>query len=258
VLLLLLGLAGPVVGLGDPRAIGTGPRLSPPAPEWIFGTDALGRSLLPRVLEGIRTTFVIATIAAFATIVAGTLIGLIAAYLGGFADQIVVRAADVLFAFPALLLGMLVSAVVGFGTPGALLSIALITLPLVVRVARAAGLTVARREFIASAEVSGASGMRVLAMHLLPNVTGPMIVQASYVISIGMLIESSLSYLGLGVQAPEASLGSLVRAGSTYLTVAPWMVLIPGLFLAVAIMSVNLLGDGLRDALDPRDVRALR
>jgi peptide/nickel transport system permease protein len=210
------------------------------------------------VLEGIRATFVIATAAAMATVIVGTFLGLVAAYLGGWVDQIVGRLADVLFAFPALLLALLVSAIVGYGVPGTLLSIVLITVPLVVRVARAAGLTAANRDFVRSAEVSGASRARVLVIHLLPNVAGPMVVQASYVISVGMLIESTMSFLGLGVQAPNASLGSLVRDGSPYLTVAPWLVFIPGGFLAVAITAVNLLGDGLRDALDPRDVRVLR
>jgi peptide/nickel transport system permease protein len=133
-----------------------------------------------------------------------------------------------------------------------------VTLPLMVRVVRAATLTIADRDFVVTAEVGGASLARLLFIHVLPNIAGPLIVQATYALSVAMLVESGLSFLGLGMQPPDASLGSLVSQGNLYLVFAPWLVFAPGAVLALAILSVNLLGDGLRDMVDPRVQRLLR
>jgi peptide/nickel transport system permease protein len=209
------------------------------------------------VVDGIRSTFLLAGAAVVITAALGTLLGMAAGYLGGWADDLVARGADVIFAFPALLLGLLVAAVMG---PGALSAIAVIsaaTLPLFIRVVRSVTLGVARRGFVVTAEVAGASAWRVMLVHILPNILGAAIVQLTYALSIGMIIESALSFLGLGVQPPDASLGSLLRQGSPYLTIAPHMVLSAGAVLSLAIMSVNLVGDALRDALEPLRGRAL-
>jgi peptide/nickel transport system permease protein len=253
--LLLLGILGPLLPVGDPAAIGIGPRLSPPGPGWPLGTDSLGRTILPRVLQGIRITFMLATSAVLITSVIAVLIGMLAAYWGGWFEEIIVRQADVLFSFPELLLGLILIAVLGRGVVGMIFAIVLIALPRMLRVVRATTLTIASRDFVAAAQVSGASTARVLLVHLLPNIAGASIVQATLTISVAMLIESGLSFLGLGVQPPTASLGSLVFDGSTYLVVAPWLAIAPGIFLACAILSVNLLGDGLRDKLDPMEAR---
>ncbi len=257
ILLLALGLAGPWLPLGDPDAIGAGPRLGGPSLAHPLGLDELGRAFLPRVVEGIRATFLLAGAAVVITAALGTLIGMAAGYLGGAVDVLAARGADVLFAFPALLLGLLVAAVLG---PGALSAVAVIsaaTLPLFIRVVRAVTLGVARRGFVTTAEVAGASTWRVMRVHLLPNILGAAIVQLTYALSIGMIIESALSFLGLGVQPPDASLGSLLRQGSPYLTIAPHMALGAGAVLSLAIMSVNLVGDALRDALEPLAARPL-
>jgi peptide/nickel transport system permease protein len=256
-LLVVLGLFGPVLPLGDPTRIAVGPRLASPGLAFPLGTDELGRSFLPRVIEGIRVTFLLATVAVLITAALGTVLGLAAGYLGGAADDLVARFADILFAFPALLLGLLVAAVLGPGNLSAITVISAATLPLFVRVVRAVTLGVAGRGFVVAAEVAGASAWRVMAVHLLPNIAGAVMVQLTYALSIGMIIESALSFLGLGVQPPDASLGSLLRQGSVYLTIAPWLVLSAGLVLSLAILSVNLVGDAIRDALEPLRGRAL-
>jgi len=257
VVLLFLGAAGPFLPLGDPNEIGAGPRLGPPSLAFPIGNDELGRNVLPRVVEGIGVTFLLSSMAVAITAVIGTLLGMAAGYLRGFADGFIARVADVLFAFPALLFGLLASAVLGPGNISAIVVISTATLPLFIRVVRSVTLSFTEREFVLAAVVSGASTWRVLWVHLLPNVLGAAIVQLTYALSIGMLIESGLSFLGLGVQPPHASLGSLLRLGSVYLTVSPWLVLVPGLVLALAIMSVNLLGDAIRNMLEPLRGRPL-
>ncbi|MBE0548512.1 MAG: ABC transporter permease [Rubrivivax sp.] len=255
--LLFLGAVGPFLPLGDPTEIGVGPRLGAPSLAFPMGNDELGRNVLPRVVEGIGVTFLLSSVAVTITAVIGTLLGMAAGYLRGFADGVIARIADVLFAFPALLFGLLAAAVLGPGNTSAVVVISTATLPLFIRVVRAVTLSFAEREFVLAAVVSGASTWRVLWVHLLPNVLGAAIVQLTYALSIGMLIESGLSFLGLGVQPPHASLGSLLRLGSVYLTISPWLVLVPGLVLALAIMSVNLLGDAIRNALEPLRGRPL-
>jgi peptide/nickel transport system permease protein len=257
VILVFLGAAGPFLPLGDPTEIGAGPRLGPPSLTFPFGNDELGRSVLPRVIEGIGFTFLLSSVAVAVTAIIGTLLGMAAGYLHGFYDGVISRIADILFAFPALLFGLLAAAVLGPGNVSAIVVISTATLPLFIRVVRAVTLSFAQREFVLAAVVSGASTWRVLWVHLLPNVLSAAIVQLTYALSIGMLIESGLSFLGLGVQPPSASLGSLLRLGSVYLTVSPWLVLVPGLVLALAIMSVNLLGDAIRNALEPLRGRPL-
>lgn len=255
--LILLGIFGPYLPLGDPARIAAGPRLSPPTLALPFGTDELGRSFLPRVVEGIRATFLLSTIAVSITAVIGTLLGMLAGYFRAAVEQVVARGADVLFAFPALVVGLLVAAVMGSGQTSAIAVISIATLPLFIRVVRAVTLGVAGRGFVTAAEVAGANPLRIMLVHILPNILGAVIVQFTYALSIGMIIESVLSFLGLGVQPPQASLGSLLRQGSAYLTMAPWLVLASGVVLSIAIMSVNLVGDAVRDALEPLKGRSL-
>lgn len=256
--LLFLGLVGPHLPLGDPQAIGVGPRLAPPSLEFPLGTDELGRSNLPRLVRGISATFLLATAAVIVTAIIGGTTGMLSAYTGGFLDGLVVRIADIFFAFPIILIGLLVTAIVGPGTLSVLAVIAFATLPMFIRLVRSVTLSIAARGFVTAAEVAGASTVRILFVHLLPNIMGATIIQLTYAISIGMLIEGVLSFLGIGVQPPQASLGSLLREGILYLTIAPWMVFSSGLLLTLAILSINLLGDGLRDVIDPLRDRALR
>ena len=258
VLLVLAGLLAPLLPIGDPEAIGAGLRLSPPGGGFPLGTDNLGRPMLARIFEGILLTFIVSTVAVLIASVVGALLGMIAAYTHRALDETVSRIADMLFSFPPVLLGLLVTAILSPGIHSAVAAIVLITLPAMVRVVRAATLDIARRDFVVVAEVAGASFGRRLFIHLLPNAAGVVAVQTAYSISLGMLIESALSFLGLGVQPPSASLGSLLREGATYLDVAPWLAFGPGAFLAAAILSVNLFGDGLRAMVDPLEAHPLR
>jgi peptide/nickel transport system permease protein len=258
VLLLLLGFFGGLLPLGDPTKIAAGPRLSPPSWRFLFGADELGRSFLPRVVQGIRATFLLSAIAIVVTAAVGTILGMLAGYFRGVSDLLVSRGADVLFAFPALLTGLLIAAVMGPGPISAIAVISAATLPLFIRVIRSVTLGIAGRGFVTASEVAGASAWRIMTVHILPNIIGAVVVQLTYALSIGMIIESSLSFLGLGVQPPQASLGSLLQQGSAYLTIAPWLVLSSGIVLSMAIMSVNLVGDGVRDALEPLNGRTLK
>lgn len=252
-----LGTIGSIAQVGgDPTAL-LAPRLLPPGGEFWLGTDTLGRSLFPRVIEGIRVTFVIAAVAVLIVSVLGTLIGMVAAYLGSVVDAAIVRIADVLFSFPGMLMALMVAAMIGPGATGAVITIVLVTIPLVIRVARAATLRVRNRDFVVAVRVGGASAPRIIGVHLLPSVAGPMIVQTTYLLSAGMLIEGGMSFVGLGVQPPDASLGSLLQEGRDYLTFAPWLVFAPGLTLALAMLSINVVGDYLRDAFEPRQSRSL-
>ncbi len=256
-ILLLLGVLGPYLPIGDATRLAVGPRLSPPSWRFPFGTDELGRSFLPRVVIGIRSTFLLSAAAVTMTASLGTLIGMVAGYYRGLADEVVARSADVLFSFPALLAGLLIAAAVGPGRITAISVIAIVALPLFVRIVRSVTLALTGRGFIVAAEVAGASTLRILGVHILPNIAGAVVVQFTYALSIGMIIESALSFLGLGVQPPDASLGSLLRQASVYLTFAPWLALTSGVVLSLAIMSVNLVGDAVRDALEPLNRRAL-
>lgn len=259
VLLLLigLGLLGPHLPIGEATRIAAGPRLSAPSWRFPFGTDELGRSFLPRVVVGIRATFLLSAAAVATTACLGTLLGMTAGYFRGATDRIVARCADILFSFPALLVGLLIAAAVGPGETSAVAVIAVAVLPLFVRVVRSVTLALTGRGFIVAAEVAGASPLRIMGVHILPNIAGAVVVQLTYALSVGMIIESALSFLGLGVQPPDASLGSLLRQGSAYLTFAPWLALTSGAVLAAAIMSVNLVGDAVRDGLEPLEGRSL-
>ncbi len=256
--LVATGLFGGWLGLGDPEAVNVGPRLAAPSSRWLAGTDSLGRSVAPRLVEGVRTTFLLAAVAVLVTAAISVVLGMVAAYFRGAVGELITRGADVLFAFPALLLAIMLVAITGPGMTGAVIAIVLICSPMMVRVVRAASLSVVSRDFVIASRVGGASWVRILLVHVLPNVAPTAVVQATYALSVGMLIESGLSFLGLGLQPPKASLGSLVHEGTVYLPIAPWLVLVPGALLALAIMAVNLLGDGLRDALDVRGAEVRR
>lgn len=246
--LLLVAVIGPWLPLGSPDAVAAGPRLGEPSWSFPLGNDSLGRSLLPRMMQGLGATFLVAAIAVALSTLASIALGLVAA-TGATRGAAISRGADVIFSFPPVLLAMLIVAITGPGQTGVVLSIVLVTSPLMVLVFRAAALAVVGRDFVTAARVGGAGTGRILATHVLPNVSGAIAVQATYALSVGMLVEGTLSFLGLGLQPPNASLGSLVHDGAPFLPVAPWLVAAPGLLLALAIVSVNLVGDGVRDAL---------
>lgn len=223
-----------------------------------LGTDNLGRSLLPRLFQGTATTLVVSLIAVLCSAVVSTILGMLAGYYGGAVNEAVMRVADVLYAFPALVLAILVSALIGPGRPAAIISIVVITIPLMTRVVRIATRGVADRDFIVSARISGVRTPVIFARRLLPNIAGTIAVQASYALSVAILVEGGLSFLGFGVQVPEASLGLLIQQGMLYMTQAPQLLIIPGIVLVISILCINIIGDGLRDRFEPRETRSLR
>jgi peptide/nickel transport system permease protein len=251
VIILLISIFGPILPIGKPDQIGFGSRLGGWNWSAPMGTDQLGRSVFARVLQGVQVTFLLSTVSVVIAGIMGALVAITATYFHRFADEIASRTADVMFAFPPILLGFLVVAILKPGVTSAMAVIALITFPTMLRVVRAATLSVMRRDFILVAEISGVSFRDRIFRHLLPNVANVIVVQSIYSISFGMLVESSLSFLGLGVQPPVASLGSLLRDGATYLEIAPWLSIGPGVILALSIMSITLLGDATRSFVDP-------
>ena len=241
---------------GEPAKI-VGPRLSPPSGAYLLGTDALGRSVLARLLEGIGTTLVLSAIAVVCTAAISILLGMIAGYVGGWTREGVMRFVDVLYSFPSIVLAILIAAVVGPGQVAALASIVLVTVPLMTRMVSAASLAVAKRDFVTTAQISGVSAPVILFRHVLPNISGTIAVQGTYALSVGILVEGGLSFLGYGVQLPQSSLGLLIQEGASYMVQAPWLLFAPAVVLVLAILAINLIGDTLRDRLDPRETRSL-
>jgi peptide/nickel transport system permease protein len=247
-----------LTGITGSTSATVGGRLEGPSALAPIGTDNLGRSLLPRLFQGTATTLVVSIVAVVCSAVVSTLLGMLAGYYGGAANEVVMRVADVLYAFPALVLAILVSALLGPGRPAAIISIVVITIPLMTRVVRIATRAVAGRDFIISARISGVRTPVIFARRLLPNISGTIAVQASYALSVAILVEGGLSFLGFGVQVPEASLGLLIQQGMLYMTQAPQLVIIPGVVLVISILCINIIGDGLRDRFEPRETRSLR
>ena len=252
-LLLAVGIVGAATNLfGNPSRLGGSP-LRPPSFSLPFGTDNLGRSAFARTVAGIKQSILLSTVAVLIAVVVGAALGMCAGYFRGSIDEVVGRLADALFSFPAIVLAILISAIFRPGAWSAIAAVALVTLPIVTRIVRAATLTVAHRDFIIQARIAGSSDGRTLLVHILPNVAGAIAVQTAYSVSFGMIIESGISFIGLGVQPPDASLGSLLLEGRPYLATAPWLALFPGAVLAATILSINLVGDGLRRTFYPAE-----
>lgn len=257
-LVVVITVIAVLTGLAGSTTATVGGRLEGPSALAPFGTDNLGRSLLPRLFQGTTTTLVVSIVAVVCSAVVSTVLGMLAGYYGGAVNEVVMRVADVLYAFPALVLAILVSALLGPGRPAAIISIVVITIPLMTRVVRIATRAVAERDFVMSARISGVRTPVIFARRLLPNIAGTIAVQASYALSVAILVEGGLSFLSFGVQAPEASLGLLIQQGMLYMTQAPQLVIVPGTVLVVSILCINIIGDGLRDRFEPRETRSLR
>lgn len=234
---------------GDPAALVSAP-LQPPSWSTLFGSDNLGRSVLARTVAGIGQSVILASGAVIIAVAIGTVLGMCAGYFRGVVDEIIGRLADSMFAFPAIIVAILVAALYGPGAKSAIASVVLVTLPIAVRVVRAETIVIAGRSYVLQSRIAGGGALHILRAHILPNIAGAVIVQGAYSISFGMIVESGVSFLGLGVQPPEASLGSLILEGRPYLSVAPWLVFAPGVTLALTILSINLVGDGLRKSFD--------
>ena len=250
-LLVLVALLADVIAPYDPVALNVRHRQEAPSAQYLFGTDRLGRDILSRVIHGTRSSLRVAVTSVTVALLAGGLLGLVGGYFGGLVDLAIGRVLDVFFSFPVLLLAIAIAAMLGPGLGNAALAIAIVYTPLFARVVRGPVISERHREYVEAARVLGASHPRIVARHVLPNVVSPMIVQASASFSHAILIEAALSYIGLGTQPPTPSWGTMLSEGRTFLETAPWMSIFPGAAIASAVLAFNLLGDGLRDALDP-------
>jgi len=226
--------------------------LRPPSGEHLFGTDELGRDVLSRVLVAVQASLKVAVISVAFALVVGILVGVLAGYRGGWLDTIFMRIVDVMFAFPVLLLALAIVAVMGPGLTTTILAIGVVYTPIFARVARASTLSVRNETFVSVSRTLGAGDLYILGRHILPNIAGPLIVQTSLSLAFAILSEAALSFLGLGIQPPQPSLGRMIYDSQGFVTMAWWMAVFPGAAIFLIVLACNLLGDGLRDVLDPK------
>ena len=252
--LLLVAVLAPWLAPHDPDAIESNRVLRGLTLAHPFGSDDLGRDVLSRVIFAFRVSLSVAVGSVVVAFVVGVPLGLIAGYRGGWVDTVIMRPVDMLLALPALLLAIALIAIVGPGSLIALLAISIIYLPILARVIRSSTLVVSSQTFVEGARARGASSTSIVVRHILPNAIGPAIVQASVLMGFALQIEAALSFLGLGAQPPTPSLGVMLADGRNVLTQAPWVEIFPGLAIAVTVLAFNLIGDALRERLDPRGV----
>jgi ABC-type dipeptide/oligopeptide/nickel transport system permease subunit len=248
----VVAVAAPLLSPHNPLKQNLGNTLASPSRVHPLGTDNVGRDILSRVIWGTRISLVAGFVSVVLAAVAGSLIGLFAGYQGGRVDGAAMRLMDAVLSFPPLVLALALGAVLGADLTGVLIALGVVYTPTFARLMRGQVLTIRGREYIEAARALGASGGTIAWRHVLPNAATPIVVQASLSVAFAILAEASLSFLGLGVQPPDASWGSMINAGRGYLRQAPWIVFGPGAALFVTVLGLNFLGDAVRDALDPK------
>jgi len=250
--LALLTLAAPLVLSGNPTAIVSGLALRAPSVGEPLGMDDLGRSVLSRVVHGYQVSLGVALVSVTLAVLIGLPLGLLAGYVEGVIDQLVMRPLDILMAFPAILLAIALTSVFGTGALLVSMALAVVYVPIVARVVRAAVLATKAEVYVEGARAVGATAPRLVLRHILPNCVTPLLVQASVLMAIAILVEAALSFLGVGVRPPTPSLGLMLSDGRGFMLQAPWVVVFPGLAILTAVLGFNMLADGLRDWLDPQ------
>jgi peptide/nickel transport system permease protein len=249
---LLLAAGAPWLAPYDPIAADFASVLAPPSRAHPFGTDDIGRDILSRVVHGSRVSLQAGLFTVAVALVVGLPLGLIAGFVGGRADNLIMRAIEVILSFPTLVLALGITAILGPKLIHALFAIGIVFVPHFARLIRAQVLSVKEHDFVAAARALGASDLRLVRRHVLPNCLAPLLVQSSFSVSFAILTEAALSFLGLGTQPPTPSWGIMLATGRGYLEQAPWLGAFPGLAIFLTVLGFNLLGDGIRDALDPR------
>jgi len=248
----LVAVCAPLLAPHDPIQIFSGQLRKPPSLSFLMGTDEIGRDILSRVIFGGRVSLRVGLISVSIAMACGSALGLIAGYLGGWTDAIIMRVVDVMLAFPGILLAIAIVAVLGPGIDNVMFAVGIESIPVYVRTVRASTLSIKQNEFVMAAHASGAAPSGIIWRHILPNVVAPIIVLATLGVGIAILTTAGLSFIGLGAQPPTPEWGSMLATGRTYVRDAPWIAAFPGLSIVIVVLALNLLGDGLRAALDPR------
>ncbi|MFD6636224.1 ABC transporter permease [Micromonospora chalcea] len=254
VLLVVVGVAGPWLAPAGVNDVDVDQMLRPPSGAHPFGTDELGRDVLSRVLVAARVSLQVGAVSVGIALVAGVTLGLFAGYYRGWLDSILMRCMDVLFAFPVLLLAVAIVAVLGPGLLTAMVAIGVVYTPIFARITRAGVLSVREQVFVRAAVSIGASDLRIMRRHVLPNIAAPLIVQTSLSLAFAILSEAALSFLGLGIQPPAPAWGRMLFDGRGFVTDAWWLGVFPGAAIFLTVLAFNLVGDALRDVLDPRQL----
>ena len=248
----LVALLAPWLAPHNPLKQNLGNTLARPSRAHLLGTDNVGRDVLSRTIWGTRISLLAGFVSVALAVGVGGLLGLLAGYVGGRVDDLAMRLMEAILSFPPLVLALALGAVLGAGLVGVLLALAVVYTPTFARLMRGQVLSIRAREYVEAARAVGAPGWRIASRHVLPNAMAPIVVQASLSVAFAILAEASLSFLGLGIQPPAASWGSMINAGRGYLQQAPWIVFAPGAALFVTVVGLNFVGDAVREALDPR------
>ncbi|MFI5833654.1 ABC transporter permease [Micromonospora sp. NPDC051300] len=253
-LLVVVGVFGPWLAPAGVNDVDVDAMLRPPSGSHLFGTDELGRDVLSRVLVAARVSLEVGVVSVGIALVAGVTLGLFAGYYRGWLDSVLMRCMDVLFAFPVLLLAVAIVAVLGPGLLTAMVAIGVVYTPIFARITRAGVLSVREQVFVRAAVSIGASDLRIMRRHVLPNIAAPLIVQTSLSLAFAILSEAALSFLGLGIQPPAPAWGRMLFDGRGFVTDAWWLGVFPGAAIFLTVLAFNLVGDALRDVLDPRQL----
>ncbi|WFF05180.1 ABC transporter permease [Micromonospora sp. WMMD1076] len=253
-LLIVVGVAGPWLAPAGVNDVDVDRMLRPPSGAHPFGTDELGRDVFSRVLVAARVSLQVGAVSVGIALVAGVTLGLLAGYYRGWLDSVLMRCMDVLFAFPVLLLAVAIVAVLGPGLLTAMVAIGVVYTPIFARITRAGVLSVREQVFVRAAVSIGASDLRIMRRHVLPNIAAPLIVQTSLSLAFAILSEAALSFLGLGIQPPAPAWGRMLFDGRGFVTDAWWLGVFPGAAIFLTVLAFNLVGDALRDVLDPRQL----
>jgi peptide/nickel transport system permease protein len=252
-LVLVVAVGAPLIAGSDPLAQNLGQQALPPSAAHWFGTDKLGRDLFARIVYGARISIRIGFVAVGLAITAGTFIGTVAGYLGGRTDAVLMGAMDVMLAFPSIILAIAITTILGPSITNLMIAVGIVYVPQYARLARSSVLNLRDTEFVEAARAIGARVPAILARHILPNILTPLLVQATLGIATAELEAAGLSYLGLGARPPLPEWGAMLNDARDYWLSAPWALIFPGLSITILVLGFNLLGDGLRDALDPKE-----
>jgi peptide/nickel transport system permease protein len=242
----------PLLAPYDPTKQDPRNRLEEPSEVHRMGLDTLGRDVLSRIIYGARVSLMVGILSVALGGVIGTFLGLFAGYTGGKVEGVIMRSVDVLMAFPSLIMGLMVLAVLGPGIPNMIIAIGIMLSPAFVRIVHSSTLGTKENDYVLAARAIGVSQMRMIRIHILPNILGEAIVLASVYTATAIRIEANLSFIGLGVSPPTPAWGTMIRDGTQYLTIAPWISIFPGLAILITVLAFNLLGDGMRDIMDPK------